>query len=122
MIQRIQSIFLALAAGAAAGLFGLPFAKTSEGVANSTLFADSVFNIQDSLGLMITFLAAGTLSLIAIFLFKNRKLQMSLSIVAIVATVIGLGLGLFSFLNDSANEQAAFGLGSLLPILMIMVV
>ena len=69
---------------------------------------------------MIAFLAAGGVSLITIFLFKNRKLQMSLSIVAIVATVIGLGLGLFSFLNDSANEQAALGLGSLLPILMII--
>lgn len=120
MIQRIQSIFLALAAAAAGGLFGLPFARTQEALASSELFADSVFNIKDNLGLMIAFLAAGALSLIAIFLFKNRKLQMSLSIVAIVATVVGLGLGLFFFLGDSANDRATFGLGSILPVLMIV--
>lgn len=120
MIQRIQSIFLALATAAAGGLFGLPFATTSEGMASSELFADSVFNIKDNPALMIAFLAAGALSLIAIFLFNNRKLQMTLSIASIVATVAGLGLGLFYFLSDSANEQANFGFGSILPVLMIV--
>lgn len=120
MIQRIQSIFLALAAAAAGGLFGLPFATTSEGMASSELFADSVFNIKDNPALMIAFLAAGALSLIAIFLFNNRKLQMSLSIASIIATVTGLGLGLFYFLSDSGSEQANFGFGSILPVLMIV--
>lgn len=120
MIQRIQSIFLALAAAAAGGLFGLPFATTSEGMASSELFADSVFNIKDNPVLMIAFLAAGVLSLIAIFLFNNRKLQMTLSIVSILATVAGLMLGAFFFFSDSASEQASFGLGTVLPILMIV--
>ncbi|MCB0628691.1 MAG: DUF4293 domain-containing protein [Saprospiraceae bacterium] len=120
MIQRIQSIFLALAAIAAGGLFGLPFATTSEGMASSELFADSVFNIKDNPVLMIAFLAAGALSLIAVFLFNNRKLQMTLSIVSIIATIIGLGLGLFFFMSDSASGQASFGLGTILPVLMIV--
>jgi cytochrome bd-type quinol oxidase subunit 2 len=113
MIQRIQTIFLALAALASGGLFGLPFATTQEAEANSGLFADSVYNINDHLVLLITFLLAGIFSLVAIFLFKKRKLQMSLSMMAIFASIIGLAYGLFIFLSDPASEQAGFGLGFL---------
>lgn len=122
MIQRIQSIFLALAAGAAGGLFALPFATTPETIAGSELFADGVFNLKDNPALMIAFLTAGALSLLAIFLFQNRKLQMRLSVVAIVATVVGLGLGLFFFLSDPARGQAAFGAGTVLPLVMMLFV
>jgi hypothetical protein len=120
MIQRIQTIFLALAALASGGLFGLPFATTQEAEANSGLFADSVYNINDHLVLLITFLLAGIFSLVAIFLFKKRKLQMSLSMMAIFASIIGLAYGLFIFLSDPASEQAGFGLGTVLPELIIL--
>lgn len=120
MIQRIQSIFLALAAGAAGGLFGLPFATTPDAATSSPLFADRVFDIADSPLLMVAFLAAGGLCLVAIFLYGNRKLQMNLSLVAIVATVIGLGLTAFSFIQDDARGQASLGLGWALPVLMIL--
>lgn len=120
MIQRIQSIFLALAAGAVGGLFALPFAKTPEAVANSSLFADSVYNINDHLLLLVAFSLAGLLSLIAIFLYKRRKLQMNISVLAILATVVGLGFGLFTFLNSPAKAEATFGFGAILPILIIL--
>lgn len=111
---------MALAAGAVGGLFGLPFATTPEAVIGSDLFADQVFNIQDQTGLMISFLIGGALSLAAIFLFKNRKLQMNLSLVAILATVVGLVLALIFFFGDAAHNQAAFGLGFILPVLTIV--
>lgn len=120
MIQRIQTIFLALATLAAGGLFGLPFATTPEAVASSGLFADSVFNINDHLVLLITFILAGIFSLVAIFLFKKRKVQMSLSMMTVFATIIGLGYGVFIFLSDPAKVQAGFGFGSVLPGLIIL--
>lgn len=120
MIQRIQSIFLFLAAASTGGLFGLPFARTNEEIGSSALFADSIFNISDHLLLTAAFSLAGVLSLIAIFLFNNRKLQMKMSIMAIIATILGIGSGIFFFLSDPAGEQASPGLGSALPLLMIL--
>lgn len=120
MIQRIQTIFLALASMAAGGLLGLPFASTPEAEANSSLFADQVFNINDHMVLLVTFLLAGVFSLIAIFLFKNRKLQMNLSILAIFATIIGLGFGVFIFLGDPEHTDAGFEIGSLMPLLILI--
>lgn len=120
MIQRIQTIFLALAVLAAAGLFTLPFATTPEVVESSALFADGEFDINDHLLLMISFILAGACSLIAIFLFKRRSVQMSLSILSIIAAIIGLGFGLFTFLSSPIKTQAAFGLGAVLPVLVIL--
>ena len=120
MIQRIQSIFLALATLAAGGLLGLPFASTPEAEANSSLFADSVYNINDHLVLLVSFLLAGAFSLIAVFLFRNRKLQMNLSVLAIISTIIGLGYGIFIFLSDPESESAGFEIGSLLPLLILI--
>lgn len=120
MIQRIQTIFLALAAMAAGGLLGLPFASTPEAEATSSLFADSVFNINDHMILLVSFLLAGVFSLVAIFLFRNRKLQMNLSILAIVSTIVGLGYGLFIFFSDPESSEAGFEIGSLMPLLILI--
>lgn len=120
MIQRIQSIYLALVAAAAGSMFALPYAATPERVTNSALFADSVFNIQDHLALLVAFLIAGGLSLIAVFLYNNRKLQMQISVLAIVASLVGIGLGLAFFFQDNADEQADPALGIALPLLMVL--
>lgn len=122
MIQRIQTIFLALATLASGGLLGLPFASTPEAEANSSLFADSVFNINDHMVLLVSFLLAGVFCLISIFLFKNRKLQMNLSILAIISTIIGLGYGIFIFFSDPESSEAGFEIGSLMPLLILIFV
>ncbi|MEM1325615.1 MAG: DUF4293 domain-containing protein [Bacteroidota bacterium] len=122
MIQRIQSIFLFLAGSASFGMFGLPFASTDQPIAQSDLFSDSAYTITDNIALMILFIGAGALSLIAIFMFKNRPLQINLSRVAFVASIIGLVLGIILFINDEITKLAAQmpeptdGLGVLLPI------
>lgn len=126
MIQRIQSIYLALASGASLALFGLPFASTAEPVNESALFADSVYNISDHIVLTLLFAGAGLLALVTIFLFNNRSLQINLSRVAIVATIVGLILGVVLFLNDSITKNGDNlpdpddGLGIFLPIVAIV--
>lgn len=122
MIQRIQSILLLLAAVAVFALFKLPFGS-SNAIAGSALFSDGIFNIQDHIGLMGLFCGAGALALIAIFLFNNRKLQLTLSRISIIANIIGIILGVVLFMQDSnamgatvPNEELGLGL----PILSII--
>ena len=121
MIQRIQSIFLLLAAGASLGLFGLPFASGSDTEQN-VLLADGVFNLQDHIGLIIAFAGAGALALIAIFLFKNRSLQVKISLASLLFIIGGIGWGtylLFSQAGESINSLS-IGLGTFLPLLGII--
>jgi len=122
MIQRIQSVLLLLAAAAVFSLFKLPFGS-SDRIASSALFNDGVFSIQDHVGLLGLFCAAGAIAFISIFLFNNRPLQLKLSRVAIIANVIGIILAAVLFMQDStamgeAIPKEELGLG--LPILSII--
>ena len=120
MIQRIQSIFLVLAAAALLGLFGLPFASTAEPVAASALFADQKYNILDHTALSATFIAAAVICLLSIFLFNNRKLQMRLSLLSILGALAGLVVAGILFSQDSAGQTAQLGLGFGLPVISII--
>lgn len=120
MIQRIQTIFLALAAGASLGLFGLPFA---EGTSNEqgSFFSDGVFNLNDNTGLMIAFIAAGAIAFLSIFLFNNRGLQMKVVLLSILALLVGMGLaGFLVYPQLSTLEAFNVKLGAFLPILGII--
>lgn len=119
MIQRIQSIYLVLAAAAAFALLKLPFAQSSENVQTSALFGDGFFNIQDHIALLIFFVLAGILSLAGIFLFKNRPLQLKVCRFAIIANVLGLVFSIIFYIQDAANLQTVEvddGFGLYLPI------
>ncbi len=123
MIQRIQSIFLLLAAAAAFGLFALPFASTADAVQASGLFADATFNLQDNIALLILFCLAGGLALVSIFLFNNRKNQLLVSRLAIIANVVGFVLAIILFMQDFSNlgnVNPEDELGVFLPILFIV--
>lgn len=122
MIQRIQSVLLLLAAAAVFALFKLPFGS-SDTIAASALFNDGAFTIQDHVGLLGLFCAAGAIAFISIFLFNNRPLQLKLSRVAIIANIIGIILAAVLFMQDSNAMGAAMpkeelGLG--LPVLSII--
>jgi peptidoglycan/LPS O-acetylase OafA/YrhL len=120
MIQRIQTIFLLLASGAALSLFALPLATTSEAKADSVLFADAAFNIQDGPVMMGAFALAGLLLLVTIFLFNNRKLQMTLTKVGLLLTGVGIGVGAFYLSKDQAVDVAEPALGVALPLLVVI--
>jgi hypothetical protein len=120
MIQRIQSIFLAVAGVLSFGLFGVPFASTGGGVTSSSLFADGMYNLHDNVALLVFFCIAGGLAIIDIFLFKNRPLQIRLGMFAFIANIIGLILGVVLFIQDGImNAQGVEvddGIGVYLPI------
>ncbi len=103
MIQRIQSIFLVLAAACAFCLFAFPFGTTESPVADNTIYADGVYNIHDSVALLALFCVAGGLAFISIFLFKNRKTQLLLGRLAIIANIIGFVMVIVFYINNSST-------------------
>jgi len=112
MLQRIQTIYLLLAAVCSGGLSQvLPLRTTDANIA----FA------FDSIEYVILFSASTLLSLISIFLFKTRQTQFVLGRLNIILNLILLGLFIYRLLTvsgETANSEK--GIGLLLPILSIV--
>jgi hypothetical protein len=122
MIQRIQSIFLLLSGISFFSLFGLPFATSTVAIPN--LFSDLVYNIQDSPILLVLTILGGIISVGAIFLFNNRGLQVRLSYLATVTSILLLIVALLLVYNerttDAGAETITEGFGIALPILSLI--
>lgn len=119
MIQRIQSIFLLLAGAAGLTQPAVDFATVPTAVAGSALFADAQYDVFDSMGLLIPFLAGGALAVVAIFLFNNRKNQLLVSRFAFLAYLVGIVLTVILYLRDAVYQGTATpddGVGLYLPV------
>ena len=117
MIQRVQSIYLLLASGSFFGTFLAPFAE-SEVAVPGTVLADQHFTTGDSTGMIIGFAVAGLSALVAIFLYNNRKLQINVSRVALLAGLLAVVLGVLAFMQDGqamGEVDVAGEAGGLLP-------
>ncbi len=117
MIQRIQSIWLLLAAICAFVTYPLVLyvGKLADGSQRQFLLGDHFI-------LMMFIIALGLLSLICIFLFKNRKLQFRLTILAIVLGIAYIFLQyvmIEQFKKDSAIQTGSYQVAALFPIVMI---
>lgn len=113
MLQRIQTVYLLLAAASALGLiFVFHLWIADDG---TTVFA------KDELPFFAVFLASGVLSLITIFLFKNRKLQFVLGRLNIILNFFLLGFFVYLSLNISGETAVSEkGIGMFLPIISIV--
>ena len=100
MIQRIQSIFLLIAGAGFFSLFKFPFAKSS--ATTAPLFEDQLFNIQDNPVLLGLCVAGGIISIVTIFLFKNRILQKRL---ALLGAIVAIGLGGFALYTMTSEVE-----------------
>ncbi len=98
MIQRIQSIFLFLAAVILLSLFlpgvAIATADVSQSAVLPDFLKDGIFNLQDSQLLLLLVLAAGIIALISIFLYKNRRTQMR---VVALMMIISLAVAVIAF-------------------------
>ncbi len=103
MIQRIQTVFLFLAALAFIALFQFPFAVSD--VASKGFLQDKVFNIFDNPILIALAGLGGLIALIAIFLFKNRPLQVRLTYLTIITGILLIVATVVLFLNESNSQQ-----------------
>ena len=113
MLQRIQTIYLLIASIISGGLiFMFPIWKLNDGL---EVFATSSILYS---GL---FFGSAVLSVIAIFMFKNRKLQFVLGRLAIILNFILLGFFVYQSLMVSGEAEASEkGIGMLLPIVSIV--
>ena len=84
MIQRIQSIWLFLAAVC---VFLTLRVSTYFGT-NKELIPSSFLNGLDTLPLIFATLATGIVALVGIFLYKNRKLQLRLTLLGMVLQLV----------------------------------
>lgn len=123
MIQRIQTIFLVLAAASGFGVLALPFASTDASVQSSQLFVDQAFTTGDNIGLLVLFAVAAALAVADIFLFRNRELQMKVGRMALIANILGVVLAVVLFLQDLAgigSNEVNDGFGVYLPVAFIV--
>lgn len=126
MIQRIQSLFLLLAALSSAGMgyFNLWKVKLMKGVTAS----EEYFNALSSYLIFIIVMVSILLSLITIFLFKNRKLQFRLTVInillaigAIVLQYVKVGQLADKLMNDGSTIISATYLpAAFLPVVTLV--
>lgn len=129
MIQRIQSIYLLLAAVALGLQFVLPYASApADAVAGaSTTFADGVFNLNDRMWLLINSVLAAGLALAAVFFYKNRPTQSFVTSIGVFsATILSIYLAVQCYMLigeagqgvSSIHYQAGVGMPALSVLLM----
>lgn len=112
MLQRIQTVYLLLAAIVSCGLIFVFSLWTTEEL--------EVFAKDNTLSLVL-FLLSGALSIIAIFRFKNRKSQFMLGRLNILLNLFLLGFFVYRSLNLSGETVVSEkGIGMLLPIISIV--
>lgn len=101
MIQRLQTVFLFLAFLAFVALFQFPFAVSD--VKSNGFLADMDYDVFDNVFLIVLSALGGVIALTAIFLFKNRVLQLKLSYLVIVLSVLVLVVAIVLFYNEAKN-------------------
>jgi len=113
MIQRIQTLYLFLAAVITAGLIFVFHLWTNND--DVKVFA------LDNYAYLAMFIGSALLSLISIFSFKNRKFQFVMGRLNIILNFILLGIFVYKSLNLSGETNVSEkGIGILLPIFSIV--
>ena len=91
MIQRLQSVWLLLAAAAAFCSLQFSFYSGNMIAANQAK-SFAALNGQSNLLLLILSAGVGIASLISIFLYKNRKTQLRIVLITLLVSIINLVL------------------------------
>ena len=86
MIQRIQSLWLLLASAAAFASYKFPYYSGT----NAKSIPDYQLNASENFLLIVTTAIVAVLALFVIFLFKNRTLQLRLSLLGILLEALVL--------------------------------
>ena len=122
MIQRKQSIWLLLAALLNAAVFlGANFSIETR---IQNVLQTNRYTVLQHLPSTLFILAAIVLSLIAIFLFRKRPLQMKISLLALLATMAYCFINWMRikeiFANNKLISNYSFGLASITPYFAIV--
>lgn len=113
MIQRIQSIYLFLAALAAILFLFIPFGKIQ---LNGTIL---IMKSMMVISFIILCSILATASFISIFLFKNRNLQIKLVLLALLLSMGLIGLSVFAIILHQ-KDHYQFGPAVIIPIFVFI--
>ena len=118
MIQRIQSLWLLLAAASFFFVFKFPIAggKTQSGAISEQFAASNLL-------MFIIAILLGIVALVAIFFFKNRSSQKSLIWLGILLDLVFIVMMYFQMENLKSNPaliNQTFKMGAIFPILYII--
>ena len=118
MIQRIQTLWLALAAICGLGMSQVALFKASlQNASVKEIFAN------ESLLLFAAVIITALLAVACIFLFKNRTLQFKLCVTGIFLSAGLIALELYQveqFKSHNALIKGAYQWGALIPLLMVI--
>ena len=118
MIQRIQSVWLALAAACGFAMARVPlFTATLTNLTKRNILAN------ESLLSFALIVAIAAMSVVAIFLFKKRPTQYKLAIGGGLLSGLVIGLQVFyieEFKKANPIQQGSYQWGGLLPIAMMI--
>ncbi len=125
MIQRIQSIYLLLAAALFGGSYALPFAHANaapeQPLPATNAFANQVLSLDDSQIAMACVIVAAIFCIIAIFRYQNRLRQISAAGIAFLGGLIAACLMAWKFIKDGAAAGAITpDIGGLLPLAALL--
>ena len=121
MIQRIQSIFMLISAICAGLLLKLPFATSEANITNHILYNNGSLDLSDNIILMVLVALATIIAFISIFLFKNRKFQVSSNYIGILFILGALGTaGWLYWSNSPESGNIRLGMGFLMPIMYLV--
>jgi len=121
MIQRIQTLYLLIASAISLGLiFIFPLWKTID---ESEYFVFSLLKEESIILKLIPvlFITSGLMSVISLFLFKNRKNQFVLNRINILINFILLGVLIYYLLTlPGESNISEKGIGVFLPVVVVV--
>lgn len=122
MIQRKQSIWLFLAALLSAGVFMFDLYRGE--IKSGDVLQGRALSVPEHFPFVLVALVMVVLPLITIFMFANRKRQVRMTMMSIVANTSFISLMLFTVSRWQAETppvlSGSYWVGSVLPVLSII--
>lgn len=123
MIQRIQTLWLLIAAAFAFLSLKLSFFAGQKIVNEVAAHVELNAATADNLLVLISSVAVGLLALIAVFLFKQRKTQLRLTLVALLLSIVNIVLFIMEaqkFIPHQGNYSLTSVFVFLIPVFLIL--
>lgn len=129
MIQRIQSIFLSLVIAASITIFFYPIARFYSGniycqfdILKISSISVNKINFPSTLPFILMVIAIGLLSIITLFLYKNRPIQIKLCKINILINILLIIMVFFYADNISKiiKVEADYKIGAYLPLVSLV--
>jgi glucan phosphoethanolaminetransferase (alkaline phosphatase superfamily) len=123
MLQRIQTLWLIIASALAFLTLRFSFFSGNKLVDNISEFKHLTAANADNLILLILSVAVGIAALIAVFLYKDRKMQLRIVVLTIILSVVNIVLFISEaqkFITGEGNYDLTAAFAFLIPVFLIL--